>query len=224
MKFAVRVCQDGMRRNTIASEPTEDRFWKLVDKRGPDECWLWKNSTTGRYPVLFHQKQPVKAHRFSYELHSGLKIPEGMCVCHKCDNTRCVNPGHFFIGTHQDNMADCKKKGRFRSAGLFGEASGHAVYKTEQVLEVKRLLLETTLSQKQIAKMTGLEAASVSMISQGRNWRKITGFSRQVCESGSPYQKSQKRRAELKQLAQNQPTTAPPLSKPKSKLPNNGRI
>lgn len=98
----------------------EERFWDKVDKRGPDECWNWTGGTCGRdhfiYGSMKEGGRATTAHRFSYALAYG-PIPQSAdprdhCVCHHCDNTLCVNPGHLFIGTHKDNMQDKMNKGR----------------------------------------------------------------------------------------------------------------
>ncbi len=95
------------------------RFWKMVDKDTPvhpilgTSCWLWTGCKLpyahGQFNVGNHKI--VLAHRFSWELHYG-SIPEGLYVCHHCDNPSCVRPDHLFIGTQKDNVQDCIQKGR----------------------------------------------------------------------------------------------------------------
>lgn len=82
-------------------------------------CWIWVGQTSsrgyGRYrPSGDFKRQRFQAHRYSYEYYVG-KIPEGMIVCHKCDEPLCVNPKHMFIGTSKDNAQDMSKKGRARN-------------------------------------------------------------------------------------------------------------
>lgn len=93
--------------------PTEKRFWERVNKQ-PDGCWLWTGTTNLRgYGILARNNTMQLAHRFSYELHKGV-IPDGMFVCHSCDNPPCVNPDHLWLGTNADNVSDMVAKGRAR--------------------------------------------------------------------------------------------------------------
>ena len=90
----------------------EKRFWEKVEKRGDNDCWIWKGTKQKNgYGRIKVDGKSLLAHRLSYELNMS-KIPNGLWVLHKCDNPKCVNPNHLFLGNRSDNMKDAFKKGR----------------------------------------------------------------------------------------------------------------
>lgn len=90
-----------------------DRYLaKIDDSAGPQGCWPWLACKNYRGYGLFWDGERLRiATRWGWETHFG-PIPDGMFVCHTCDRPSCMNPNHWFLGSHADNMADCVAKGR----------------------------------------------------------------------------------------------------------------
>lgn len=152
--------------NKGQGRPPLERFWEKVDKRGPDDCWEWQgNVLRGGYGKIEVDKKTQTTHRFSYGLHHG-PIPNGMCVCHSCDNPPCVNPDHLFLGTHQDNMTDKMKKGRHRAARGEDVASAKLTAREVSVIRATRGILPGYI----VAETFGVSGGTISSIHSGRRW------------------------------------------------------
>lgn len=92
-------------------------FWSRVDKKGPDDCWLWLGgySSRAKYGRFWDGKRNRPAHQVAWEIANERPFPQGMMGCHSCDNPPCVNPNHIWPGTAADNSRDCLAKGRHSS-------------------------------------------------------------------------------------------------------------
>ncbi len=90
--------------------PPSARFWQKVQKG--DGCWEWQGSRNKLgYGITSLRGRAIRAHRVSWEIVNG-PIPDGLLVCHRCDNPACVRPDHLFLGTQIDNLRDMRTKGR----------------------------------------------------------------------------------------------------------------
>jgi len=150
--------------------PLADRFWEKVSKQ--EGCWLWVGSRCPhrRRPTIWHPglKKVTFASRVSWELHFG-PIPAGMHVLHHCDNGWCVNPAHLFLGTHQDNMADRRAKGR--------EARGSTLPRTRLTVQIVREIRTRHaaggITQRALADEFGITENHVSHIVTHRRWKYV---------------------------------------------------
>ena len=93
--------------------PAEDRFFLSFVPEPNSGCWLWLGAEHGSngYGKIKVDGKSMQAHRYSWLFHNG-PIPDGICVCHRCDIPTCVNPTHLFLGTNKENNDDKIKKGR----------------------------------------------------------------------------------------------------------------
>lgn len=144
------------------------RFWSHVDQSG--ECWKWTGMTVVGYGTLRVNARPTKAHRFSWELHNG-PIPDGLFVCHHCDNPACVRPSHLFLGTHSDNMRDMRAKGRAGHSVLgLGPDNMNTKLTPDQVRTIRRELREGTSTPAEQCRRYGVEFGTIRAIRRGVTW------------------------------------------------------
>jgi len=170
-----RVGMRGQRRSSFGKRrlSLEECFWKKVDKKAENECWEWKGSKdNGGYGVMFKSRYPIKwykSNRLSWEIHFG-DIPEGLLVCHKCDNPACINPKHLWLGTIADNNRDRENKGR--GALLYGENNPNAKLTKEDIMKIKELR-KTGMTQQKIADMYRVSQVNIGRILSGRLWLEV---------------------------------------------------
>jgi hypothetical protein len=190
------------------------RFWSKVNPHGPvpphcpelGPCWVWTAALLrGGYGHFWVGSRSdgthrlVSAHRHIYAALVG-PIPEGLHVCHHCDNPSCARPGHLFVGTQADNAADRERKGRHNPARgerhgsvthperlprgerngsvlhperlALGERNGSAKLNAAKVLEIRRLARKG-VSQRAIARQYGVTHILIGKVIRRENWRHV---------------------------------------------------
>lgn len=150
---------------------TKQRFLAKVHKT-KEGCWLWTASCYpngyGMFSMNWRQS-PNCAHRAAWQLFRG-EIPDGLLVCHRCDNPKCVNPDHLFLGTQSDNMKDMSEKGRGKPPTFRGEKHLMSTLTVEDVSQI-RTLLANGVSQAKVSRLFNVSQHAIWSIKTGRTWR-----------------------------------------------------
>ncbi len=135
-------------------------------------CWNWIASCTrhgyGQFNgrALLGRKTQIPAHRAAWMLHKGF-VSSDVLVCHRCDNRKCVNPDHLFLGTHKDNIADRDRKGR-RNVGAA------AVLTEFDVRQLRKQHAAGGVSYNKLAARYGVTHRTVILAVTGRTWAHVT--------------------------------------------------
>jgi hypothetical protein len=158
-----------------------------------NDCWLWTGTSIGNngYGIASHEGRRWVASRLSYRIFKG-EIPEGLLVCHTCDNRKCINPDHLWIGTHKDNAKDAMKKGRLtkvwgrkktqeeidkiqrnrKKPDQKGEKHGQSKLTNEKVLEIREKL-KSKITYRELAEEFEVDICTISDIKFRRTWKHI---------------------------------------------------
>lgn len=156
-------------------ENMNQRFWSKVSKAGPDDCWPWNgantssDSTHGRgHGRIRYMGKLLMAHHMSWMI-AGNVLPENKYLLHTCDNPRCVNPNHLYVGTIQDNTDDMRQRGREKYASI-GEDNPSAKITETIVIQILSLYWIDGYSQQAIADHIGIDQTTISRIIRRDTW------------------------------------------------------
>lgn len=149
------------------------RFWNKVDRRVNAPCWEWLGSKGLKgYGEVRIDKQLWRAHRAVWILYFG-SIPEGLLICHHCDNPSCVNPEHLFMGTALDNTRDMYEKGRefIPTYTEVGEKHCQSKLTDDAVREIRTTYPKLTMQA--LADYFNVSLVTVWQVIHRKTWRHI---------------------------------------------------
>lgn len=150
----------------------EIRFWNKVKKDSDDKCWEWLGSKYyNGYGQFYERPNKIVAHRYSYELHYGKINDTTLVVCHKCDNRKCVNPNHLFLGTQSDNLKDMVSKGRRVHSSRKGTNNGMCKLTEKEVEDIRKRYTNEKISAKLLGKEYGISESQTLRIINNESWK-----------------------------------------------------
>ena len=171
------------------------RFWSKVYVDGPllahvvelGQCWMWTGARfrQGYGQINIGRRRNDGAHRLSWRLNCGA-IPDGLRVCHHCDNPGCVRPGHLFLATAKGNFEDMCKKGRRKIATgdrrnfarhpeQLPRGENHRCAKlTEERVRHLRARVAAGERQVDLAREVGISRSSMSSLILRESWKHVS--------------------------------------------------
>ena len=146
-----------------SEESDQWRLLKGLEREGACHVWTGYRMPSGHGQMRLG-KEAVLTHRYAWEVKYG-PIPEGMEVCHHCDNPPCCKISHLFIGPHERNMADMAVKGR----------TAKAVLHPDQVLDIRNRYAAGKIGASALAREFGVTKRAIQLIVRGKNWQHVGG-------------------------------------------------
>lgn len=157
-----------------SSEDALERYWGKIKKSR--KCWEWEGSLDSYgYGMLSFRPQRgcrkvnLMVHQIAYFL-KHLSIPAGLCVCHHCDNRKCVNPKHLFAGTHTENIKDRDRKNRH---WVWCGVQSPVAKLTERQVREARKLWDKNWTAREIAAKFGVSRGCINGVVFGTNWKQL---------------------------------------------------
>lgn len=148
---------------------SDESFLSKFNAVESEKCWEWSSTIeSSGYGIFTFNKKTYKSHRYSYEFYNKI-APLSLFVCHRCDNRKCVNPNHLFLGTHKDNMEDMAKKLR----GTNGEKNTQSKLNTNDIISIRSAYNNLDIKMSEIAEIYGVSKGAISFLVRGITWRHI---------------------------------------------------
>ncbi len=161
MKF-----QKGHKINLGRGNSKED-VWERIDKKSDIECWPYIGTLTGKgYGQISIKLKRYRSHRLVYEEIYG-DIPEGMLVCHSCNNPSCCNPNHLYLDTPKGN-SDYMVKQKRQS---IGEDRPLHKLTMNQAVKIRELFLTGNYSKNELGRMFNVSQKTIINIVQNKIWK-----------------------------------------------------
>ena len=158
-------CSHKCKQSIRKKRPFSERFFEKIDSSaGVDGCHLWTGAMlkTG-YGSIRSDGRVLRSNRAAYEIAHGISLSVCEHVLHKCDNRKCVNPRHLFLGTPKTNSDDKFEKGRANTHKKFSDSD----------IQAMKLLKSSGHSGRYIAELFGASEATVSMVTRGKRRAQI---------------------------------------------------
>lgn len=156
----------------VCSERSWQRTLKRIDKKRPDECWLWTGAVTkfgyGRAQIDSSMRY---IHRLVLEKSLKRRLLANEVAMHSCDNPPCCNPAHLSVGSPKDNSDDRDRKGR--NVNYVGSKHGVSKLTEKDVICIRKLYAEGGITQTAIAAIYGVHKSLISIIICRKGWKHV---------------------------------------------------
>lgn len=167
----------------MSTKQTAQNFWGRVDKGRATNCWDWRGAvTSGGYGNLSWHGKHVQAHRVAYWLtFGGIKLTTQFrlagkaraykrFVLHRCDNRRCCNPAHLFLGSMRANQLDAYAKGRKTQPQ---STHTNAKLTAKQVRAIRKVYIPGVIRQVDLAAQYGVSQRLISLVVRNETYRDV---------------------------------------------------